>query len=260
MIDPGIKTAYEVGGRRYTLLSDLHTHTTYSHGTGSIRENVEAARARGIMKIGIADHGPGHLFYGIKRRMYARMKADIEEVRAEYPDMEILLGVEANIEGGKGVIDVVPRDSEYFDFVGAGYHYGTLGGGTPFGLFKEAGNLISTASGRTAKAIIRSNTNSVVKAIEKNDILFLTHPGDKASVDLLEVAAACARRGTLVEINMKHRSLSADDIATMAIADIGFIVGSDAHSPDRIGHFTGAVDLICESGIDPERVVNIKVE
>jgi histidinol phosphatase-like PHP family hydrolase len=46
----------------------------------------------------------------------------------------------------------------------------------------------------------------------------------------------------------------------MAIADTGFIVGSDAHSPDRVGDFTKAIDLICESGIDPERVVNIKVE
>jgi putative hydrolase len=260
MKSPGEVIVYEVGGRRYTLLSDLHTHTTYSHGKGSIRDNVKAARAKGIMKIGIADHGPAHLAYGIKRKMYAQMKAETEALRVEYPDMEILLGVEANIEGSKGVIDVTPRDFEYFDFVAAGYHYGSIGGGTPVGLFREAGNLVGSLTGKASRRLIRANTKGVVKAIENNNILFLTHPGDKAPVDLLEVAAACARKGTLVEINTKHRSLSAADLQTMMIADIRFIVGSDAHSPERVGDFISAIELIRGAEVEPWRVTNVKVE
>lgn len=48
----------------YELLYDLHTHTTYSHGKGSIEDNVREAFNQGLEFVAISDHGPGHLFYG----------------------------------------------------------------------------------------------------------------------------------------------------------------------------------------------------
>ena len=38
------------------IISDLHTHTFYSHGTGSVRENVIAAIKHGLKRVAITEH------------------------------------------------------------------------------------------------------------------------------------------------------------------------------------------------------------
>ena len=43
------------------ILADYHTHTKYSHGKGTIEENVLEAISKGIKTIGISDHGYKHL-------------------------------------------------------------------------------------------------------------------------------------------------------------------------------------------------------
>ena len=39
------------------IIADYHTHTVYSHGKGSIEDNVKVAIEKNIEKIGISDHG-----------------------------------------------------------------------------------------------------------------------------------------------------------------------------------------------------------
>ncbi|MDD6540033.1 MAG: PHP domain-containing protein, partial [Firmicutes bacterium] len=43
---------------KYELVYDLHTHTTYSHGKGSVEDNVREAFNKGLEYIAISDHGP----------------------------------------------------------------------------------------------------------------------------------------------------------------------------------------------------------
>ena len=51
---------------KYRMVYDHHTHTIYSHGKGSIEDNVRVAAARGLKSVAVTDHGPGHLTYGLK--------------------------------------------------------------------------------------------------------------------------------------------------------------------------------------------------
>ena len=44
---------------RYELVYDLHTHTTYSHGKGSVEDNVREAFNKGLEYIAISDHEIG---------------------------------------------------------------------------------------------------------------------------------------------------------------------------------------------------------
>ena len=47
---------------------DLHTHTVYSHGKGTIAENAKSAAEKGLYGIGITDHGFSHPAFGMRRK------------------------------------------------------------------------------------------------------------------------------------------------------------------------------------------------
>ena len=40
------------------ILDDYHTHTKYSHGVGTIEDNVKSAIKKNLKTIAITDHGP----------------------------------------------------------------------------------------------------------------------------------------------------------------------------------------------------------
>ena len=75
------------------ILADYHTHTTYSHGKGTIEENVLEAISKGIKAIGISDHGYKHLTYGIKLDDIYKMREEVNKLNEKYSNIEILLGM-----------------------------------------------------------------------------------------------------------------------------------------------------------------------
>ncbi|MBN7772934.1 PHP domain-containing protein [Clostridium aminobutyricum] len=244
----------------YRMLYDLHTHTTFSHGKGSIKDNVEAALKKGLVKIAITDHGPGHLTYGIKRSAIPEMRREIEELKKIYPHIEISLSVEANIvKSGKG-LDIKPDEFAQYDFVIGGYHYGVLNGYCIENYLqkhvphRKGGKLDS----RGIRRLRMKNTEMMVRAIYENNLKILTHPGDKGPFDILAIAKACEAQGTLMEISTWHKHLTVEEIKTAALTDVRFIISSDAHVPSRIGDFQGGLDRAIEAGIDLDRIVNIE--
>jgi len=251
---------FSLNGKKYSISSDLHTHTMYSHGTGSIEDNVMAARLRNLKRIGISDHGFGHATYGMKRSDVPKMRAEIEKLKKKYNDIEILMGIEANISNTSGLLDVRPEEFDEFDYVIAGIHYGALGINKITGMSRSMSNLVNShIKSEPGRKAIKRNTALVIKAIERNPIAFLVHPGENAPIDLLEVALACANTGTLIEINTGHLTITADDIKTMALADVKFIINSDAHSPAHVGDFVASVQVALEAGLDLSRIVNLEV-
>ncbi|MBR6503915.1 MAG: PHP domain-containing protein [Firmicutes bacterium] len=239
---------------------DIHTHTIYSrnhHGKGTIEEIVQAAVKMGLTKIGISDHGPGHKGYGLLRKKIPEVRRIIDELKPKYPEIEILMGVEANVINRSGALDVRPEEWPYFDYVIAGYHYGAIGEAPVRDLALHGQNWVLNKFGTTTRALKRYNTDLMVRAVMENDIYALAHPGDKQQVYIEEVAKACEEKGVLMEINNSHPFLTAKTIAVCAEYNVGFIIGSDAHSPHRVGHCENAVARLKESGVDPSRVVNL---
>jgi putative hydrolase len=242
------------------MLYDLHTHTTYSHGKGSIRDNVEAAMKRGLTKIAITDHGPGHLTYGIKRNAIPTMRNEIEELRKSYPQIEIGMSVEANIIKKGRCLDITPEEFSQYDFVIGGYHYGVLNGYCIDNYLEKhlphkKGTKLDSSGLRRLRL---KNTEMTVKAICENNLKILTHPGDKGPFDILEIAKACDAQGTLMEISTWHDHLTIEEIKTAALTDVRFIISSDAHVPRRVGEFQGGLDRAIEAGLDLGRIVNVE--
>ena len=116
------------------LIGDYHTHTIYSsgfrkngkHAKGTIRENVEVALAKGLKEIAITEHGPGHYLYGVRKKNISLMKDEIKRLNEEFvpKGLKILLGVEANLMGLDGTLDVDEKFLKHIDFLIMGYHYG----------------------------------------------------------------------------------------------------------------------------------------
>ena len=108
----------------YKLIADYHTHTVYSHGKGTIQDNVEVARRKGLKKVAITDHGFGHIGYGISRKKLTQIRTQINRLNDKYGDIEILLGIEANLVGINGQVDLLEKDLKYFDIILMGFHKG----------------------------------------------------------------------------------------------------------------------------------------
>ncbi len=241
---------------QYKMTFDYHTHTTFSHGKGSIEDNVKAAIAQGLKAIAISDHGPGHLTYGVKRKNFSVMRGEIERLKQIYPGIDIYLSVEANIISKGNYLDIAEVEKNWFDFIIAGYHYG-ITNGYCVGNWLDAHGLAPTATG---KSLLVKNTDMTVKAIYENNLRFLTHPGDKGRFDIKEIAKACAATDTWMEISTWHSHLTTEEIKIAATEDVKFIVSSDAHSANRVGSFEGGIRRALEAGLDIERIVNIEVK
>lgn len=239
------------------LMWDLHTHTTYSHGKGSIEDNVKVAVKKGLTKIAIADHGPGHRGYGVKRIKFKEMRKEIEALKPRYPEIEIELGVEANVINESGALDITKEEFADFDFVIAGYHYGAFGEKPAHDVTVHAKNLVYQGLNKPNNRLKKLNTDLMLRAIYENDILYITHPGAKYDIYIEEVARACEERKVWMEINNSHPFLNAAQLRVCEKFDVTFVIGSDAHVPHRVGNCDNAVRQVIESGIDPGRVINL---
>lgn len=269
---------------RWHMTFDLHTHTRLvrggrevTHAVSTVEQVVLAARKRGLKAVGISNHGPGHVTYGLPMESLLRLKEERDRLQEKYPDIRILIGVEANIINASGRLDVAAEEFGRFDYVMAGYHYGVFGE-QPLGAgVLHAGNWLWERSGgrkrlerkldckrqdesaaHVSRGLLAANTRRMVEAVLKNRPLVVTHPGDKSPCDIREVARACQETGTWLEINNFHRDLTVENLRRAAKYDVKFIIGSDAHRPERVGCFEEGLARLLEAGVELQRVVNLE--
>ena len=77
------------------VFADLHTHTRFSHGRGTVEDNVRAAAQRGLSQVAITDHGPASFFtVGIRNFSVLDEIRRGPAVRQKY-GIEVLVGLEA---------------------------------------------------------------------------------------------------------------------------------------------------------------------
>lgn len=242
----------------YKVIIDFHTHTTFSHGENSIEDNVKRAIELGLREIGIADHGYGHLGFGVKRKNFAVMRKIIDELNIKYPEIIVKLGVEANILGVDGTIDMDDETLALLDYVLAGYHFGSK----PSKIFRDLrmhiANVMSKRSKYWFKEAEKMNTSSIVKAMEKYNIFAITHPGAKGPINIDLIAEAAVKTNTCLEINNNHGYLTVEQIKIAHKKGVKFIVSSDAHKSEHIGCYSNALDRAKKAGLTSNDIVNVE--
>lgn len=238
------------------IFADFHTHTIYSHGKGTIQQNVAAAMKKGLREIAITDHGYGHLLYGVKKKNIQKMRKEIDEINRSTDKIKVKLGLEANIVTVDGKLDIDEKVMNQLDIVLAGYHFGALPKNILQGAMIHGTNFLARhfpTVDRKARVI---NTQAVVEAIYKNKIDILTHPGAKANIDTREVAKAAAQRGTMLEINSSHGYLTVDYIKIAMKEGAKFVINSDAHRPEDVGNVQAGIQRAMEAGLSVDQIVN----
>ncbi|MCR3921362.1 MAG: PHP domain-containing protein [Firmicutes bacterium] len=237
--------------------ADYHTHSVYSHGKGSIEENVQAAFARGLTTIGITDHGPGHFFIGVGGvSAFRRMQEEIVRLRVKYPLIEILLGVEANIVDVDGTIDVPLEIMDELDFLLVGYHK-LVRPRSLAALLLGVQNFLAGWLHLRPLRLRRQNTAAICAAVRRYPIKAITHPGLQIDIDTVALAHVCVEQGTLMEINSSYGKELDGYVKTALPTGAMFVVNSDAHTPARVGDFSAAYELIERLDVPVERVINI---
>ena len=240
-----------------TLLGDYHTHTVYSHGKGKVIDNAISAREKGLLQIGISDHGFAHPAFGLKHKKVSALRQDCAEATAA-TGVRVLVGIESNIISSKGECDLTEADYPNFDIFLAGVHV--------FVKYKDARALwnfgvrspLATKLKRELDGGIKSyTTNAYIKAIEAQPIDVITHLDYRVFANVKEVADCCRVNGTYVEINTKKTHMTDDEWREVASTGVNFVIGSDAHSPDRVADIKDALSLIDRIGIERERVHNL---
>ncbi len=238
------------------IWGDYHTHTVYSHGKGTVEENVLVALSRGLKEIAITDHGFKHMTYNIRRMDWPYIKKDVERMRIKYPQIKILLGIESNFNSVEGNIDVLPSDFEELDLIVCGYHkFVKPDRFSDSFKFWLPNFILDTFRTSTVKQT-NKNTDTYIKALEKNEIDIVAHPNYGIKTDVVEIAKACKHFGTYFELNGKKISMTDDEIARAAETGVEFICDSDAHSSDRVCDCALGITTAERLGIPMSQIAN----
>jgi DNA polymerase (family 10) len=184
---------------------DLHTHSHWSaDGKSTLEEMLEAAVACGYEYYAVTDHS----HYLREGRLQEQLE-EIERLRARFPELLILAGVEANIRAS-GEVDVPEEDLKLLDWVVASVHHAPESRPTERVLEAMANPYVDCIGHLTGRRIGRRP------------------PRD---VDVERVIEGALATGTFLEINGQPDRLDLRDVHARAAKDAGLklVVSSDAH-------------------------------
>lgn len=239
------------------LTADYHTHTVFSHGKGNIYDNAVKAKEMGLKEVGISDHGFAHPAFGLTKSKVPKMRK-LCDIATKQTGVNVLLGIESNIIGVDGKVDLTEKYYDYFDIFLAGIH--------KFVMYKPSAwfplaipdlTLSFFKRENVCSSLIKTNTKTYINVIKNNPVDVITHINFCAYSDPVEVAKAARDYGTYIELNAKKAHLTDQQLFDVAKTGVKFVIGSDAHSPERVGEISLVEKMLERVNINREQIDNI---
>ena len=223
------------------LTGTFHCHTDWSDGSNTLEQMAEAAIDRGWSYLGITDHSRAAAYAGgLTIERVKEQWARIDELNRSFGDkFRLLKGIECDILDD-GSMDYPDDILAGFDFVIASIHSG-------FGKEKEA------------------QTNRLIRAVENPHVTMLGHPTGRLllsrpgyAVDQEAVIDACARTGTMIEINASPYRLDIDTPHCRLAAQRGVLISinPDAHSIAGLDDVQYGIGVARKAGLQAGQVLN----
>ena len=197
------------------IQGDLHAHTDWTDGAGTLEEMAEAARQHGYHYLLISDHTQSlGVASGLTPEQLHAQRAEIDALNKRWQDFTLLQGCELEIKAD-GTLDFADEVLAELDFVVASVH----------------------TSLRQERAQI---TERVMNALRNPYVDVIGHPSgrilgqrEESAVDLDAVIEMAAETGTALEVNSIPNRLDLDDVHVRQAMRLGvrLAVNSDAHHP-----------------------------
>jgi DNA polymerase (family 10) len=218
----------------------LHSHTHYGDGAHSLGAMVATAREIGLEYLGISDHflSPSRA-NGLNAAMIDQQRGEIEVLKREFPDFDILQGVEVDA-GPDGSLPLDEAVLAQFDYV-----------------------IVSLADGHDPDP--QRQTDCILEAIRNRHTKILSKPvGNymlkKAPVpmDLEAILQAAARASVTVEIDANPVSMELDWCFCHRAQELGVLlsINPNAHRAARLVDYRHGVELARSAGIACRSILN----
>jgi histidinol phosphatase-like PHP family hydrolase len=219
---------------------DLQMHSTWSDGSQTLDEIIEAGLARGYAFCGVTDHSYGlPIAHGLSMTELAKQHREIDKLNRRYRGrFRLIKGIEANIRAD-GSVDMSPSELARLELVVAAPH-----------------SALRTAADQTARMLGAVRTPRVHILGHPRGRLYGTRPG--VSADWPRVFAAAKKTNVAIEIDGDPWRQDVDfDLAALALeAGCLFALDSDAHSPPELRNAETAVAHARRAGIPKSRIIN----
>ena len=223
------------------IISELHAHSTWSDGRGSIREMAEAAIEQGRKVLAITDHSQSlGIGNGLTVERLMAQKAKIEELRKEFEGrITILHGTEMEIKAD-GSLDFPDEVLAALDIVVASLH---------------------VAMRQPREQV----TERMLTAIHNPHVDIIGHPTNRlipdragSNLDMEAIFQAAAEHGTALEINANPQRLDLNDIHARRAIELGVLlaIDTDAHAPEHLDLMPFGVATARRAWATKENVIN----
>jgi DNA polymerase (family X) len=218
------------------MAGDLHSHTDWSDGRGTLEEMVRGARALGRRYLAICDHA--------KRLKDGRLERQTEEIAAlneRVDGIEVLSGVEVDIRAD-GSVDVADEALAERAWVMASVHSG---------FDKPRAEL----------------TRRIAAAMENPHVDCIGHPTgrkinrrDSYDVDFEVLLEKAVETGTFLEVNSQPDRLDLIDTHARAAAEAGvrIVISTDAHRVHELDYLGLGVAQARRGWLTADRIVNAR--
>jgi DNA polymerase (family 10) len=225
------------------IRGDLHCHTTLSDGRNSLEEMAEEARRRGYAYLAVTDHSASHGFGNhVTPKQLAKR---IEEIRAWNESgprgFRLLAGSEVNI-GMDGSLDYPDELLAELDWVVGSVH-------TSFAISEKA------------------MTDRVIAAMEHPLVDCIGHLTGRLllrrepyGVDMVRIAEAAARTGTMMEINgnPNRRDLNEHNAKLAAEAGVRIVCTTDAHGTETLANIRYSIATARRAWLSADQIANTR--
>lgn len=247
---------------------DLHTHTIYSDGRGSIEENVRGAEAAGLEAIAISDHFvPAEKERSIYQEKLRQRLIEVQQVQA-WAGTRVVMAVEATATDMQGHISVAEPDLANVELtlVDTGYETAGLAFAIPQGRSRQLDAIFSLYNHLAANPLVDVLAHPFTFGRFGLDITLDDLPDEC----LRELGVMLAARGVAFEVNngvwwwwpQFHPTQLAQSYARVvaAVAEGGahFTLASDAHCNTGVGNFTWAQRVASLAGLDDNHWVDVE--
>ena len=224
------------------LRGDLHLHSDWSDGHGTILEMATEARALGYEYLSIADHSGGlAIARGLNADRLREQRIEIDRVNELVPEVRLLRAseVEVHPDGSLDFPDEVLAD---LDLVVASLH---------------------SALSRSTDEL----TDRIEKVIRNPHVDIIAHPTGRiierrpgGTYHWERVFKAARETGTAIEINANPARLDmSDEVAREArIAGVTISIDTDAHDVNSLHLMRYGIGLARRAGIGPKDVINTR--